>query len=856
MSTPLVPPTTSTITKIGTDSIRKIVAGQVVTDLSGAVKELLENSLDSGAKSIKINLHNQGLDKIEVIDDGTGVPPSSRPLLCEKHSTSKLQNFSDLYSDGSDKITTLGFRGEALFSLAQLSDGVIFVTKVKEESIGQKLEFGRDGKPISSKTSKIARSTGTTAIVVSLFSALPVRRVDLQRRIKSQRVKLFRMLQAYAITCVGVKIQVNDVKVVKGKGGENVKMEVKLSTGVSKKVQQTVTSVLGGKFLKGMEEFQCELDEAIKGLRGGLSGMEGFGVKGLVARAPTGELSNNAARDLQFFSVNGRPVDIPNFTKAISDAWRNFDTTGKKPAVVLDVKLPNSMFDVNLSPDKREVFMSDEAVFCEVMREKLMEFWGGSDGRFVSNEVEDMSKKTKPPLSTAKSAVEKLKAMAKGEKPKSKAPDPMPPKRKAAPTPTEEELEQEQEQEQEQEATKKRAKVSVSPAASNNPAPKASQKDLEAWRKVTKDFNAKEKEGEGENMEVEVLEEEEKEKDRSSIKDKFLAFKQKLKNGGGDDDDSESEGGETPPPKPTSKSRKKMLQRIQTTATQEAMEDDFQCTPGDKEKGKETVDLQKGDFKDMEIIGQFNLGFILAMDNRNQNLWILDQHGCDEKFNFERMITSTVIHEQRLIAPLPLELSPSEEDCVLENMEMFEANGFRFSYDETNPPRQRLSLTALPHSGSGGDGKRAVQFGPDDVGALCNLLGAHGASSVVGLTAGTGTGADGSGMFGNNAVRRHAGGTSLTQTQGGAQAIVRLPKAVAMFASRACRHSIMIGTALSKKEMVQIVEKMVDVEQPWACPHGRPTCKHVSHMVGTLLDDEEVLQEIWTPTGESLSQLS
>ena len=180
----------------------------------------------------------------------------------------------------------------------------------------------------------------------------------------------------------------------------------------------------------------------------------------------------------------------------------------------------------------------------------------------------------------------------------------------------------------------------------------------------------------------------------------------------------------------------------------------------------------------------------------------------------------------------------------------------RFSYDETKPPRQRLALTALPHSGSGGDGKRAVQFGPDDVGALCNLLGAHGASSVAGLTAGTGTGADGSGMFGNNAVRRHAGGTSATQTQGKVQAIVRLPKAVAMFASRSCRHSIMIGTALSVSQMSSIVTKLVDLEQPWNCPHGRPTLKHVSRLLDTLLDDEEVLQEIWTPTGESLSQLS
>jgi DNA mismatch repair ATPase MutL len=144
-------------------------------------------------------------------------------------------------------------------------------------------------------------------------------------------------------------------------------------------------------------------------------------------------------------------------------------------------------------------------------------------------------------------------------------------------------------------------------------------------------------------------------------------------------------------------------------------EEDDEMAPATKKKKKardvttKKVALTKSDFSKMEIVGQFNLGFILARDHRNQNLWILDQHGCDEIKNFERLIKDTKIHEQRLIAPLPLELSPSEEDTVIENMEIFEMNGFRFDYDETKPPRQRLSLTALPHSGSGGDGRTAVQ---------------------------------------------------------------------------------------------------------------------------------------------------
>jgi DNA mismatch repair ATPase MutL len=199
-------------------------------------------------------------------------------------------------------------------------------------------------------------------------------------------------------------------------------------------------------------------------------------------------------------------------------------------------------------------------------------------------------------------------------------------------------------------------------------------------------------------------------------------------------------------------------------------------------KEDSTVDLCKEDLRHMSIIGQFNLGFILARC-RNQNLWILDQHACDEKYNFERLCKETVIHEQKLIAPLPLELSPSEEHCVLEHEDVFERNGFRFSYDPEKEPRHRLSLTALPYSGSGGDGKKAVQFGKEDVGALCAILGADG--TLDGYLAGFDT-------AGVNAVRRFAGLSS----QGGARSddivgssIVRLPKAIAMFANRACRVS-------------------------------------------------------------------
>lgn len=281
--------------------------------------------------------------------------------------------------------------------------------------------------------------------------------------------------------------------------------------------------------------------------------------------------------------------------------------------------------------------------------------------------------------------------------------------------------------------------------------------------------------------------------------------------------------------------RKRKLQE-QNGASYDSLE---KVDDGTTRGNNRIVSLSKEDFLEMTVIGQFNLGFILARSKSN-DLWILDQHACDEKFNFEKLCSETIIHEQPLISPMPLELSPAEETCVMDNMEIFEKNGFRFVFDETKPPRTRLSLTALPHSGAR-DGRKAVQFGKEDVSALCAILGCDDPSGFSEDTFAGGTGTDGSGVYGNNAVRRYANSSGVCDATD--KIIARLPKAIAMFASRACRGSIMIGTALSQREMEKIVKRLADVEHPWNCPHGRPTMRHVGNLQGVFLQDEKAAHE-------------
>lgn len=190
-------------------------------------------------------------------------------------------------------------------------------------------------------------------------------------------------------------------------------------------------------------------------------------------------------------------------------------------------------------------------------------------------------------------------------------------------------------------------------------------------------------------------------------------------------------------------------------------------------------EISKDMFKKMEIIGQFNLGFIIA--KLDSDLFIIDQHATDEKYNFETLQQTTVISNQKLVAPQLLELTAANECVVMENMNIFNKNGFEFHIDETADPTKRISLTAIPMS------KNWI-FGKDDIDELIFML----------------------------------------QDSPGANC--RPSRVRAMFASRACRKSVMIGTALSGKDMRRLVDNMATIEQPWNCPHGRPTMRHLVNL--------------------------
>lgn len=219
--------------------------------------------------------------------------------------------------------------------------------------------------------------------------------------------------------------------------------------------------------------------------------------------------------------------------------------------------------------------------------------------------------------------------------------------------------------------------------------------------------------------------------------------------------------------------------------------------------------FDKADFKRMAVVGQFNLGFIIA--RLGDDLFIIDQHASDEISNFERLQKTTVLKRQPLLAPLPLELTPAEELVVKANTRAFHNNGFDFIEDPSAPPHKRLRLTAVPFL-------RTVTFGPSDVHELIGMLAAQGEADDAG-----------GGGDAPMASQRRGGDVNcfLTTDARDASASVRPSKVRTMLASRACRSAIMIGDALNKAQMQRVLARMSELHAPWNCIHGRPTMRHL-----------------------------
>jgi DNA mismatch repair protein MutL len=307
----------------------QIAAGEVIERPASVVKELLENALDAGAKNITIKVEKAGRRLIEIADDGAGILPEELTLAVGRHATSKLRSAEDLFH-----ITTLGFRGEALASIASVAR-MIITSRPPGIDVGARIQ-GAAGRMSTPEKSGVP--AGTVVRVEDLFFNLPARLKFLKQDV-TERQQIDALVTRYAIAYPDVRIRLShDGKPVLQTSGNGNRREV-------------LASLYGVDVARQMLEISLDQE----GLR-----LEGFS-------SPVA-LTRSNRREITFF-INGRWVQDTALNAALLQAYHTLLMVGRYPIAVLFIELEPEDVDVNVHPAKAEVrFQHPDQVFSLVQR--------------------------------------------------------------------------------------------------------------------------------------------------------------------------------------------------------------------------------------------------------------------------------------------------------------------------------------------------------------------------------------------------------------------------------------------------------------------------------------------------------
>ncbi|MEW6128357.1 MAG: DNA mismatch repair endonuclease MutL [Acidobacteriota bacterium] len=309
----------------------KIAAGEVVERPASVVKELLENALDAGATKINIEIETGGKRLIRIIDDGEGMTRDDAIIAFERHATSKLRTAEDLES-----IVTLGFRGEALPSIAAVSK-LFLRTKTANELEGTEVEFN-GGKLINVRD--IAWHRGTEIEVKELFFNMPARR----KFLKSDATESFHitnLVQHYALS----NPQIGFLLVNNGRDA------IRVSS--TPNFKDRAYQILGSSLLTKLLEVNQERD--------------GLKITGYVSNPQ----EQRSSRDAQYLFINHRFVKDQLVGRALTEAYRSMMPSGTYPAAVLFIEVPPTEVDVNVHPAKTEVRFLHESIIFAFVRDAI-----------------------------------------------------------------------------------------------------------------------------------------------------------------------------------------------------------------------------------------------------------------------------------------------------------------------------------------------------------------------------------------------------------------------------------------------------------------------------------------------------
>lgn len=858
--------------------VHEICTNQVVVTLQACVKELVENSLDAKATRIEVRLRDSGAELLEVVDDGCGIAAEDFEKVASRHATSKIRQYNDL---SSGDFSTFGFRGEALSAISAMGDLTI-ATKTKA-SAASLLCYDRYGKLAS--TSPIAREVGTTVSVRELFKRLPVRHKEFMRNAKSQVSATLRLIQSYAIAQPQVRFSVIAEKL---RGPSAGKATLLCTSGTASDWHQAAAAVLGDAALSKTQKLNISAGP--------------WQVEGLISSPVAGRRS----RDAQLFFVNGRPIDAPKrVAKLINDTYHQYNSRAW-PLVILSFTAPQGMVDVNVTPDKKQVFLHEEEQLLTELQPALTELLGisevhgvhsGPSGPVLSHfgirpsnagSGDDGQAPNTPepvrPQSPMVSRETPEKSQFFGEMAmRTLVPDSQSSTSTADDVPQMHVVEM---HEGSQDASPERRRGHAADGAT--PSPLRSSVWSQPLKRRREDMG---------NLDLEVIElslEEEMEPAKTEPDasealpnaqgtafqelhiEEYLPEPPKPSTSSAPLPAAPAQSPPAPPVSPAPPAplslimpaapvppdaeveaasledsemkdapsarpqQPQLASSFRTSVTLEGLRSGSRrrAVPARTQAGTEIAfprafslaalregegasveevakfgsedgaafRFDKSSFAKMRVIGQFNLGFIIgalqAEGSDGQQLFIVDQHASDEKFRFEALNRESRIERQPLVSSHPLQLTPAQEQLAEAHLEVFRMNGFELQKDEARPPGRRLRVTALPSC-------QGMVFNEKDIHDLLYKL----EESEISQTS-----SSQQGLLDLDGHRALWSATALPRPQ----------KVWTLLASKACRYATMVGKALRVSDMEKILRNLGTLRQPWNCPHGRPTMRHLA----------------------------
>ena len=312
------------ILRLDQELIGKIAAGEVVESPASAIKELVENSLDAGSTCVTVEIRDGGIAYLRVTDNGRGIRARDVRMAFERHATSKITKSDDLFA-----LHTLGFRGEALASIAAVSKLTLTTKSIHEESGTRAVNEGGEIKGIT----EAASPQGTTIVARELFYNTPVR-LKFLKKPTTEASKVAEVIARLILAHPDVSFRlIHNGKQIYASSGNG-------------DLRSAVFSLYGRETASAMIPVKSEGSVSVNGLVG----------VGLQARS-------NRAR--QTFIVNGRTIRSQVLTQALEDGCRERVTIGHYPICVLNIDMPTNTVDVNVHPNKLEVRFSDEHLVYE-----------------------------------------------------------------------------------------------------------------------------------------------------------------------------------------------------------------------------------------------------------------------------------------------------------------------------------------------------------------------------------------------------------------------------------------------------------------------------------------------------------